>query len=89
MKPSKKQLQDQLNQGKTLKQIAEYFGKKSASSIKNWLSNYNLISNKVCKPWTEEEDRFLVENYPKYGYEYCGKKLGRSKDSIYQRCQKK
>lgn len=88
IKPTKKQLDDQLKQGKTLKEIAEYFGKKSASSVKNWLLDYNLITNKVCATWTEEEDKFLAKNYPVYGYEYCGKKLKRSKDSIYQRCKK-
>lgn len=34
------------------------------------------------KRWNEEEINFLIENYPKYGPEYCSEMLHKSKDSI-------
>ena len=85
MKPTKRQLQEQLDQGKTLKQIAGHFGKKSTSTAGNWVREYGLKPNRYVKYWTEEEDIILIENYPEHGYEYCGKILDRPKDSVYQR----
>lgn len=34
------------------------------------------------KKWLKEDIEFLIENYPKYGVEYCANELNRSKGSI-------
>lgn len=43
------------------------------------------LHTRPCKIWRDEEIKFLQENYPTMGWEYCSKQLGRSKDSIYQK----
>lgn len=88
MKPTKEELESLLENEYTLKQISEHFGKKSANTARGWLASYGLEANRPTKAWTEEEDQFLIENYPSLGYEYCGEKLGRSKDSVYHRVKK-
>lgn len=37
------------------------------------------------KKWIEEDVNFLIENYPKFGNEYCSKSLNRSKRGIEER----
>jgi ASC-1-like (ASCH) protein len=40
------------------------------------------------KKWTTEEEKFLIENYPKYGIRYCMNELNRGKRSIEVRARK-
>ena len=38
--------------------------------------------------WTQDEIKFLIENYPSYGKEYCAKKLNRESSSIFKKASR-
>ena len=38
--------------------------------------------------YTDEEDAFIINNYPKLGSRFCAEKLGRTRPSIVQRAKK-
>lgn len=42
----------------------------------------------LAKEWTEEEELFLIENYSKFGAEYCGEKLSRTIGGVRTRAKK-
>jgi 5-methylcytosine-specific restriction endonuclease McrA len=42
----------------------------------------------LIREWTEEEERFLIENYSKFGSEYCSEKLSRTIGGIRTRAKK-
>jgi hypothetical protein len=40
---------------------------------------------KIQKPWTKEEESFLMENYKRKGINFCIEHLQRNKSSIYNK----
>lgn len=42
----------------------------------------------LVKEWTEDEELFLIENYSKFGAEYCGEKLSRTIGGVRTRAKK-
>jgi len=89
-KPTKKDLEDMINKGLTLKEMSSEYGGRSISWVRLQLNNFGIQKrSRSSKHWTEEEDIFLTEHYGhSSGVEVCCKKLGRKKDSIYQRAKK-
>ncbi len=42
----------------------------------------------LCKPYSTKETNFIIENYPKYGVEYCIKQTGRTRSAIFSKVSK-
>ena len=42
----------------------------------------------LIREWTEEEELFLIENYSKFGAEYCSIELNRTIGGIRKRAKK-
>lgn len=42
----------------------------------------------MLKKWTEDEEFFMIENYPKYGVKFCSDKLKRSSNAVRTRAKK-
>ena len=49
----------------------------------NYLQIKNSDVKKCANKWNIEDTNFLIENYEKYGVEYCSEKLNRTIGSIY------
>jgi hypothetical protein len=88
MKPTREELQKMVNDGKTLKEIASAFGKRSANTAKNWIEKFGVTQKTANNMWTEEDCKTLLREYAKGGLNLCCQTLGRSKNSIYQQASR-
>lgn len=84
--PTKEELEELVNRGWTLQRIATHYGKKSANTAKEWLKKHGISKrSRRSSRWTDEEIKFLFDNYPSHGSQYCMDHLNRSIDSIWKK----
>lgn len=53
-----------------------------------WIMRKNNIKLYNSKKYSEDELKFIKENYPKYGSKYCAKMLNRSENAINKKIKK-
>ncbi|MCK9415614.1 hypothetical protein M0Q97_03015 [Candidatus Dojkabacteria bacterium] len=67
--------------------LGEYLYIDSNDKLERKYNKYLQIKNsdvkKCANKWNIEDTNFLIENYEKYGVEYCSEKLNRTVGSIY------
>ena len=88
---NKSDLKKQIDKGMTLREIADYYGYSSQSTVRNWLQKYGIKKRKrLSKTWTQDEMNWLIDNYWKLGGKKCATYLKRSENSIWRKaCQLK